>query len=43
MRFGSSPEEVVVGGAHLQWGAVDGNVAEMVSESKCRDKAGCGK
>jgi len=43
MRFGSSPEEVVVGGVRLQWGAVDGNVAEMVSESKCRDKAGCGK
>lgn len=43
MRFGSSPVEVVVGGARLQCGAVGGNVAEMVSESKCRDKAGCGK
>lgn len=38
MRFGSSPVEVVVGGACLQWGAVDGNVAKWFPKASVGTK-----
>lgn len=38
MRFGSSPEEVVVCGAHLQWGAVDGKVAKWFRKASVGTK-----
>mgnify|MGYP004675306899 CR=1 FL=1 len=38
MRFRSSPVEVVVCGARLQWGAVDGNVAKWFRKASVGTK-----
>lgn len=38
MRFGSSPVEVVVCGARLQWGAVGGKVAKWFRKASVGTK-----